>query len=72
MHAYVSTAARDGWYAFSARHDVNVTALLEALGLALAEQTSTQQQLPPLLRRAVSEAREIASARSSRARPSTR
>ncbi|MDQ3576192.1 MAG: hypothetical protein M3443_01010 [Actinomycetota bacterium] len=68
LHGYVSTAARDGWYAFAASHGVNVTALLEAIGLTLAEQAEAETRLPPWLRHAVSEARAIASSRSSRQR----
>lgn len=66
LHGYVSMEARDGWYRFAAAHGVNVTALMEAIGLILAQQTTAEPQLPPWLRGAVSEARAIASSRSSR------
>lgn len=50
-------------------HGVNVTALMEALGSTLAEHALTPEaKLPPTLKGAVSQARTIASSRSSRRR----
>ena len=68
LHGYVSTPARDGWYKFASAQGVNVTALLEALGLVLAEQTAEEAKLPIWLRHVVRDARAIASGRSSRQR----
>jgi hypothetical protein len=67
IHGYVSKEARDGWYGFAERHYVNVTALLEAMGLRLAE-VDEDGRLPTWLRQLVHEAREVAGARSSRRR----
>ena len=66
LHGYVSSEAREGWYRFADAHAVNITALLEAIGLSLAEQVGSEGRLPVWLRQAVSEARAIASSRSSR------
>lgn len=69
MHAYVSTEARDGWYAFAERHGTNVTAMLEATGILLAGQAKTEQRrLPAWLRGLLADARLVASSRSSRRR----
>ena len=69
LHGYVSTEARDGWYSFAEAQGVNVTALMEALGSVFAEHAKTPStKLPPLLKSAVSEARTIASGRSTRRR----
>lgn len=68
MHGYVSTEARDGWYRFAAEQGLNVTALMEAIGLILAEQAKPETRLPPWLRHVLAEARAIASSRSSRRR----
>jgi hypothetical protein len=66
LHGYVSTQARDGWYHFAAAQGINVTALMEAIGLMLSEHADTDARLPLWLRRTVNEARAIASSRSSR------
>jgi hypothetical protein len=69
LHGYISTAAHAGWYGFAERHGTNVSALLEALGLALeANRADKKKSLPPLLKTVVSEAQQIASARSRRGR----
>lgn len=68
LHGYISTPARDGWYQFAAAQGVNVTALLEALGLVLAEQAGPEARLPLWLRHVVRDAQAVASSRSSRHR----
>jgi hypothetical protein len=69
LHGYVSTEARDGWYAFAAAHGTNVTALLDACGELLGREAAKSiRELSPLLRQLVSEAQLIASSRSSRRR----
>lgn len=68
LHGYVSSEARDGWYRFAAAHGVNVTAMLEVIGLTLADHAEAEAKLPAWLRPAVAEARAIASSRSSRHR----
>lgn len=67
LHGYISSEARDGWYRFAEAHQTNVTALLEATGLLLGQHADSEQ-LPPWLRQVVSEARLVASSRSSRRR----
>lgn len=57
--AYVSPQARDGWRLFAASRGVSVSALLEALGVALAELDEPERRLPPLVREALQEARVI-------------
>lgn len=37
LHASVSDEARDGWQQFAAAHGVSVTALIEAIGIRLAD-----------------------------------
>ena len=69
IHGYLSEEARAGWYRFAERHGTNVSALLEALGLALhANSGGKKKALPPLLKEVVGEAQAIASSRSSRGR----
>ena len=63
LHGYISTEARAGWYRFAEQHDTNVSALLEAVGLLLAEHVDKP---PTLLQRIIRDARLIASSRSSR------
>lgn len=67
LHGYVSIEAREGWYRFADAHHTNVTALLEAVGLALGR-LAPSDTLPPVLRAAVKEAQTVAGARSSRRR----
>lgn len=68
LHGYISSQAREGWYQFAAAHGVNVTALLEVIGLTLAEHVGGEGKLPTWLRPVVTEARAVASSRSSRHR----
>jgi hypothetical protein len=69
LHGYVSSEARDGWYQFSDRHGTNVTALLEAVGVLLAQHSRDERRaLPPWLRRVLVDAQEVASSRSTRRR----
>ena len=70
VHGYISTAAHDGWYRFAERQGTNVTALLEATGLLLAEHAKARDRraLPTWLRQLLANAQAIASSRSSRRR----
>lgn len=65
IHGYISKEAREGWYGFAEDNYVNVTALLEAMGLRLAEHREIER-LPTWLRELVHEAKKVAGARSSR------
>jgi hypothetical protein len=65
LHGYVSAEARSGWYEFAESQNTNVTALLEAVGLRLA-QHSGSGRLPPWLNQIVKDAQVVASARSGR------
>ena len=67
IHGYVSKEAREGWYGFAEDNSVNVTALLEAMGVRLGEMRDANR-LPMWLRELVQEARQVAGARSSRRR----
>jgi hypothetical protein len=69
LHGYVSTQARDGWYAFAEAQGTNVTALLEAVGRELKERAKQPRaKLPPWLKKLADDAQLIASGRSSRRR----
>jgi hypothetical protein len=69
LHGYVSDPARDGWYDFSAAHGTNVTALMEATGILLANYSKKRTEaLPAWLRQLLKESKSVASARSSRRR----
>ena len=51
MNVVISDEAHDGWRNFAAIHGANVTALVEAIGLAMAEFTDQdEEQLPDLAR----------------------
>ena len=67
MNAPVSAKALDGWHNFAAVHGVTTAALIEAMGLRLAEM-ATPERLPDFLRASVTEARTIAAKRRSRSR----
>lgn len=67
LHGYVSKEARAGWYDFAEANHTNVTALLEAMGLMLAELVEVAR-LPGYARELVAEAQRVAGARSSRRR----
>ena len=67
IHGYVSKKARDGWYGFAEDNSVNVTALLEAMGVRMGE-LRRAERLPTLFREIVREAMEVAGSRSSRRR----
>ncbi len=64
---YVSTEARDGWYEFAEHYGVNVTSLVEAMGVRLGQASGPEGKLPVWLRDLVRDARSVASSRSSRA-----
>lgn len=66
LNVSISTDAHDGWRDFAAIHGANVTALVEAIGLTLADLEGPEPSLPPLLRSAVQRARRIAADRGSR------
>ena len=69
MNVVISDEAHDGWRNFAAIHGANVTALVEAIGLAMAEFTDQdEEQLPDLARETVQQARRIAAQRSARRR----
>ncbi len=65
LHGYVSDQARDGWYGFAEHRGTNVTALLEAVGVALG-QHARDKTLPAWLREIVADAQAVASSRSTR------
>jgi hypothetical protein len=67
IHGYISKEAREGWYGFAEDHYVNVTALLEAMGVTLGELRDAAR-LPTWLRELLQEATKVAGARSSRRR----
>ena len=66
LHGYLSTEAWNGWYGFAERYGVNVTALLEAIGVKLARLNVPENRLPTWIRQIVRDARVVASSRSSR------
>ncbi len=67
MHAWLSPEALAGWRSFAKVHGTNMTALLEALGRALATAEEVPvHRLPPLVRSAVRDAQSHAGTRSSR------
>jgi hypothetical protein len=67
MNVVISDEAHDGWREFAAVHGANVTALVEASGLAFARiLDDPEEKLPPMLRNTVQEARRIAAKRSAR------
>ena len=55
----LSPTAHDGWRLFARSRGVSVTALMEAIGRRLGDLDQPEAKLPPLLREAVAEAREI-------------
>lgn len=55
----VSDECRNSWKLFARSRGVTVTGLLEALGRHLADMDQPEARLPPLLRQAIAEAREI-------------
>jgi hypothetical protein len=57
-----------GWQNFAEDHDVNVTAMLEAVGLVLGELHHSDARLPPVVTRMVRDARTVAGRRSTRVR----
>lgn len=67
VHAWVSEDALAGWHAFARAHHSNVAALLEALGVKLAELADEPPpKLPALLRDVVAESLRVAGKRSGR------
>ena len=67
MHAWVSEDALAGWHAFARSHHTNVAALLEALGIKVAELADDPStKLPTFLREAVAESLRVAGKRSGR------
>jgi hypothetical protein len=69
LHGYLSEDAFAGWCDFAARHGTNTSALLEAVGRALGQQSAVKKKaLVPWLRAVIADAQAIASVRSSRRR----
>lgn len=67
MHAWLSEEALAGWRSFAKVHSTNMTALLEALGRALAKAEELPlHRLPPMVRGAVRDAQSHAGTRSTR------
>ncbi len=67
VHAWVSEDALAGWHGFARAHQTNVAALLEALGIKLADLASeTPAKIPTFLRDAVAESLRVAGKRSGR------
>jgi hypothetical protein len=66
MHVVVTEEAHDGWRHFCALYGTNTTAMIEAIGLTLAELEGPEGRLPPLLRATLVESRRIAAERASR------
>jgi hypothetical protein len=68
MHVAISEEAHDGWRHFCAVYGTNTTAMIEAIGLTLADLEGPESRLPPLLRTTLHESRRIAAERASRKR----
>lgn len=68
LNVVISDEAHDGWRDFCAVHGCTVSALVEAIGMALGRLDEPEAKLPPLLRATLQEARRIAAARSARRR----
>jgi hypothetical protein len=68
MHVVISEESYDGWRQFCAIHGTNMTALAEAIGVALAGYEGPEGRLPPMLRAMLVESRRIAAERASRRR----
>jgi hypothetical protein len=66
MHVVISEESHDGWRHFCAVYGTNTTAMVEAIGLALADLEGPEGRLPPLLRATLVESRRIAAERASR------
>jgi hypothetical protein len=66
MHVVITEQAHDGWRQFCAIYGTNTTALVEAIGLTLADLEGPESRLPPLLRATLHESRRIAAERASR------
>jgi hypothetical protein len=66
MHVVITEQAHDGWRHFCAIYGTNTTALVEAIGLTLADLEGPETRLPPLLRATLHESRRIAAERASR------
>jgi hypothetical protein len=66
LNLTTSREAHEGWRTFVAVHGTNMTALAEALGLALGELDDPEAELPPFVRDVLRRARGIAAERGSR------
>lgn len=65
LGAYLSPVAADGWKQFAADHGCTVSALVEAVGLQLAN-LAPDARLPEFWREAIKQAREISADRRAR------
>lgn len=65
LHGWVSPQSLAGWQKFADEQGANVTALLEVMGLKLAE-LAAESRLPSDWRRLVQQAQSVAGTRSSR------
>lgn len=66
LNLTTSPEAHDGWRSFGMAHGVTMTALAEALGVALGALDSPEADLPDWLAAVVVDARRIAASRSDR------
>ena len=68
MHVVITEEAHDGWRHFCAMYGTNITAMIEAIGLTMAQLDAPESRLPPMLRATLHESRRIAAERASRRR----
>lgn len=68
INAYVSDEAREAWRSFAGRHGVTVSALIQAIGELLGDESGWFAQAP-MHDRVVVRAREIAAERLRRDQP---
>jgi len=66
LNVTTSREAHEGWRSFCAVHGCTMSALAEAIGLALAALDDPEAELPPLLRATLQDARRIGSERARR------
>ena len=59
MTQQLSEESYEGWRLWARSRGVSVTALIEALGRRLATMDQPEARLPPLLRDALAEARQV-------------
>jgi hypothetical protein len=71
MHVVITDEAHDGWRHFCALYGTNTTAMVEAIGLMLADLEGPEGRLPSWLRATLADSRRIAAQRASRKRHSS-